>query len=284
MASSNVSAVTSHFPTANEGFSTTLNSTIASGATTLTFNGTSGLTDGTVFVGIIEPGLAGQQTFTGTVNIGGSQITGVKWTRGANTIHLAGVTIVDYVTGTGNNMTTKGIQVHANQDGTLKSSAIESALSGSTGTISTKVLTNPYKFSAYRNTSPQSIPGGVTKIQLNAERYDTGSNFDAITNFRFVAPVTGFYHFSWTVSCAVGAGDYYGSFIRVNGSTGTSEFVGTGFVSYIAFSNNYPGSADVSLTAGDYVELFFNNGSGLNRDIVNGANLTFLTGHLISLT
>jgi microcystin-dependent protein len=125
MASSNVSAVTSHFPTANEGFTTTLSSTILSGATTVPLNSTSGLTNGTVFVGIIEPGQAKEQTFTGIVDTGGAQITGVKWTRGTNADHTAGVTIVDYVSGTGNNMFTKGLLVSHDQDGTLKAGAVD---------------------------------------------------------------------------------------------------------------------------------------------------------------
>lgn len=124
MSSSNVSSVTNHFPTANEGFITTLGSTILSGATTVPLTTTSGLTNGTVFVGIVEPGTVGkEQTFTGTVDTAGNQITGVKWTRGTNTGHNAGVTVVDYVSGTGNNMFTKGLLVSHDQAGTLNTTA-----------------------------------------------------------------------------------------------------------------------------------------------------------------
>ena len=123
---SNVSAVTNHFPTANEGFITTLGSTILASAVTVPLTSVSGLTNGTIFVGIIEPGQANQQTFTGTVDTAGVQITGVKWTRGTNVDHTAGVTIVDYVSGTGNNMFTKGITEEHNQDGTHDEALITS--------------------------------------------------------------------------------------------------------------------------------------------------------------
>lgn len=126
MSSSNVSAVTNLFPTVNEGFITTLNSSIGSGATTVPLAGVSGLTDGSIFVGIIEPGQTKEQTFTGTVDSGGAQITGVKWTRNTNTTHTAGVTIVDYVSGTGINMISRGLQVSLKQDGTLNNGAISS--------------------------------------------------------------------------------------------------------------------------------------------------------------
>lgn len=142
MSSSNVSSVVKHFPQANEGFITTLGSTILSGAATVPLTTTSGLTNGSVFVGIIEPGVVGkEQTFTGTVDTSGTQITGVKWTRGSNTDHNAGVTIVDYVTGTHLNIMSKGIQEEHNQDGThgnINADSLASAgpVSGTTGTFS----------------------------------------------------------------------------------------------------------------------------------------------------
>jgi hypothetical protein len=118
MASSNVSSVVDYFATANEGFATTLGSTISSGATTVPLAGTSGLTNGSVFVGIIEPGATNQQVFTGLVDIADSQISSVVWTRGTNNSHVGGVAIVDYVTGTAFNMMSTGIQKQHNQNGT----------------------------------------------------------------------------------------------------------------------------------------------------------------------
>lgn len=120
MASSDVSSVTSHFSVAAEGFITTTSGSILSGAATIPLTSVSGLTNGNIFVGIIEPGLAKEQTFTGTVDTAGTQITGVVWTRNSNAAHSGGVTIVDYVTGTGHNMFTKGLLVAHNQDGTHK--------------------------------------------------------------------------------------------------------------------------------------------------------------------
>lgn len=154
MSSSNVTSVVNHFSNANEGFLTTLSSSILSGATTIPLTTVSGLTNGDIFVGIIEPSLTKQQTFTGTVDTSGSQLTGVVWTRGTNADHTAGVTIVDYVAGTGHNMMKKGILVGHNQNGTHKSGATYTApvLSGTvtgtyemagTGTYTNPTLTTP---------------------------------------------------------------------------------------------------------------------------------------------
>lgn len=127
MAGSNVSAVTNLFPIANEGFNTTLGSTIAAGATVVPLNSVTGLANGTVFVGIIEPGQTKEQVFTGIVDTGGSQITSVKWTRGTNDTHTTGVTIVDYVTGTGFNMLSTGVQKQHKQTGAHAAITADSA-------------------------------------------------------------------------------------------------------------------------------------------------------------
>jgi hypothetical protein len=115
---SNVSGATNYFPTVNEGFATTVGvGGVSSGGTTVPLTSVTGLTNGSVFVGVIEPGTTNQQVFTGIVNTGGSSITGVVWTRGANVAHAAGVTVVDYVTGTAINLIVTGILKQHTQAG-----------------------------------------------------------------------------------------------------------------------------------------------------------------------
>lgn len=125
MATSDVSAVTTNFfPKAHEGFITTVGgSGSTSGGATVPLTAVTGLTNGDIFVGIVEPGTGSEQTFTGVVDTGGLQITGVKWTRGSNVSHAAGKTVVDYVSGTYINLMQKGLLVSLNPDGTLKPSA-----------------------------------------------------------------------------------------------------------------------------------------------------------------
>lgn len=125
MAFSSVSGVTNHFAEAHEGFMTTLNASITAGADTVEVGSVAGLTDGEVVVWIIEPGTAKEQVFTGTVNTTMIQIEDVIWTRGTDVAHTAGVTIVDYVTGTSNNMLVKGMLVSHEQDGTFNENGLE---------------------------------------------------------------------------------------------------------------------------------------------------------------
>lgn len=128
--STNVGSVVKFFPSAQNGFTTTLASTISSGAATVPLNSIAGYNNGEVAVMIIEPTSAtAKQTFTGTVDTSGVRLTGVIWTAGTNQTHLSGVTVVDYESATHFSIISKGILQQHNQDGTH-------------GTITSTSLTN----------------------------------------------------------------------------------------------------------------------------------------------
>lgn len=131
------SLTTNFFPTPNEGFTTTTSSTIdSSSATTIPLNSVSGLTNGAILTGLIDPGNAKERAFTGVVDTGGSQVTSVVFTTGSNATHTAGATIVDYVTGTHIGQIVKGILQSLNQDGTVKNGVItNNTLSTATGEL-----------------------------------------------------------------------------------------------------------------------------------------------------
>jgi hypothetical protein len=117
--STNVSSVVSHFPDAENGFTTTTAGSVASGATTVALNSVAGYTNGEPAVFVIEPTSASaKQTFTGIVDTAGVQITDVVWTAGTNQTHALGVTVVDYATATHIAMISKGVKVEHAQEGT----------------------------------------------------------------------------------------------------------------------------------------------------------------------
>lgn len=139
--STSVTSVVNHFPYAQNGFTTTLASTISSGATTVPLNSVAGYTNGQTAVFVVDPSdLTKKQTFTGVVDTAGVQITSVVWTAGTNQTHSGGATVVDYATATHISMVTKGLLVSHNQDGTLKTSAVSSS-----GMLATGVVTSPKK-------------------------------------------------------------------------------------------------------------------------------------------
>ena len=63
--------------------------------------------------------------------------------------------------------------------------------------FSTNVAGNGPAFSAYLSGSAQSVTGGVwTKLACNTEEFDTNSNYDNATNYRFTPTVAGYYQVS----------------------------------------------------------------------------------------
>lgn len=115
---SDVSSATKYFSTVNEGFISTVGGAgVSAAGSSVPLSNMSGLTNGSVFVGIVEPGQTNQDVFTGTVNTGTQAIENVVWTRGPKAAHAAGVTVVDYISGTTINLMTKGILKEHGQDG-----------------------------------------------------------------------------------------------------------------------------------------------------------------------
>lgn len=117
---SDLTSVTNYLLTANEGFTTTISSDIASGAAIVPLSSVSGLTNATVFVGIIDPGSSTkQQVFTGTVDTANTRIINCVYTRGTSVDgHTNGAQVVDYVTGTAINMLSTALRQQHNQNGT----------------------------------------------------------------------------------------------------------------------------------------------------------------------
>ena len=111
--------------------------------------------------------------------------------------------------------------------------------------LSAGVAGNGPAFSAYF-TGSQTIPTNVaTKVQINTEEFDTNSNFDSATNYRFTPTVAGYYQVNGcvyattaTTNSAVyiyknGAGFKFANFPASN----SSAFVGA--VIYLNGSTDY---------------------------------------------
>lgn len=154
-------------------------------------------------------------------------------------------------------------------------------------TLTNKTLTNPIinytdttigvnvKARAARTTNQSIADATATKLTLDTETYDVGGDFDAVTNYRFTAPVTGYYMICAQVNYASAAdGSVEQLDIRKNGSDlvrATGRASGTGNASVNL-------SDIVLLTATDYIELWFTHGTGA------GENCTgFMSVHLLSV-
>lgn len=132
-------------------------------------------------------------------------------------------------------------------------------------------------FSVYR-TGNQSIGSASwTKIQLNTEEFDTANCFDSTTNYRFTPTVSGYYQFSFCVTCAAFSGSYALAEIYKNGSEAKK---GSNFSPNASAGPSSSGSALIYMNGStDYVELFFISSAA---STVNGTGVydTFFQGFL----
>ena len=68
--------------------------------------------------------------------------------------------------------------------------------------LGTNVAGNGPAFYAYRTATQTGIASATfTKIQLNVELFDTNSNYDNVTNYRFTPTVAGYYQVNFSVVC-----------------------------------------------------------------------------------
>lgn len=159
-----------------------------------------------------------------------------------------------------------------------------SALSdaATTATTATNLVGGTVAFSAYRATSNQSVSTGTpTKVALNAEEFDTNTNFDSVTNYRFTPTVAGYYSVLWSVAGQADAGTLtlVSSNIFKNGS---SVAIGTFFIHSGATQIISNGGKIIYFNGStDYIELYCTI-SGTSPFVNFGSYLTYLSGCRIS--
>ena len=123
-------------------------------------------------------------------------------------------------------------------------------------------VTTPSRPSFFVSHDSASSAGLNGTLNFNTVHSNTGSHFD-ITNDRFVAPVAGFYHFSFTgLGCGTSGGGQLpaGNAVRVEIQRSTDS--GSNYTAfahaygYFGSSASYPNvacSGNIELTVGDYV-------------------------------
>lgn len=138
------------------------------------------------------------------------------------------------------------------------------------------------KARAYRTTSAQTITTStVTKVQLNAETYDPGNDFDSTSNYRYVVSLAGYYlmigQTAWAADdTSTGSRAAY---IYVNGAVSAYSQV---------FRSENPQGTGINVSdirylfANDYVELYAYHTRGSDLQVTTGESATFLVVQRIS--
>lgn len=127
----------------------------------------------------------------------------------------------------------------------------------------------------YTNAGGQTIATVTTaKVQFRSKTYDTQSEFDAVTNYRFIATVAGKYlimaHLKFTETTDVTNTTIY---IYKNGAIAAEEtkLGGSNTIAYLLIQDI------LSLAANDYVEIFMNNGAGSTITLGSAEKDSFLS-------
>jgi hypothetical protein len=177
-----------------------------------------------------------------------------------------------------------GIITTADNTGTLnlQSGGTTIATINSTGLsmASGKVLapTGP-AFSAYAGSSQNTTSNVYTKVQFPNEEFDTNSNFDSSTNYRFTPTVAGYYQLNVSVSVN-GAPTRFAIQLYKNGSAYkiiTDITCGTGTT-----PNAIAGSTVVYLNGStDYVEVYASQVSATGFYSNSTTVFTWFNGSLI---
>ena len=133
-------------------------------------------------------------------------------------------------------------------------------------------------FKAYRSTS-FNFTTTVSKINLQSESFDVGSDYDNATNYRFNVPVTGYYYIQ-AKGYLTDPGDANRALVHIykNGAAITASQVG---VSGAATDPSVDVTNFVYLTAGDYIEIYIQVTTGTIAGIANEAS-TYLSGFLVA--
>ncbi len=154
-------------------------------------------------------------------------------------------------------------------------------------TASTLTLTAPAQtatigiqgpaFSVYRSGNQTGVANTTfTKVQLNTETFDTNSNFDPTTNYRFTPTVAGYYQISGAVSIEGSSSiTRFFSTIYKNGveTYRGADITGSGVQSVVSAVLFLNGSTD-------YVELYgWGQGSGIQ--FYGQPPSTYFTGCLV---
>ena len=150
--------------------------------------------------------------------------------------------------------------------------------------LGTNVVGNGPAFSAYLSSSTQSVTNSTwTKVQLNAEQFDTNNNFDSTTNYRFTPTVAGYYQFSLVVNCSYAGTTQKNNVISIykNGSSNKQSYIQTDGTSIYGSPSL---SVIISMNGStDYVEAYGYINGGTSPIFVGdtGALNTYFSGALV---
>ena len=150
-------------------------------------------------------------------------------------------------------------------------------LPAATGTV--MVSGNMPAFSAYASSNTNVSANTWTKIAFQTKEFDTNTNYDAVTNYRFTPTVAGYYNF---ISC-----------VQLNNGIGATQFLVSFYQNGVIAKRIVKGDSNtlfgIPVTAliycngtTDYVEVYANVAYTSGTLASNaGASVTYFQGYLV---
>ena len=138
------------------------------------------------------------------------------------------------------------------------------------------------KFRAYAGANQAISTGTATKVQLNTELFDTNSNFDSTTNYRFTPTVAGKYQINVGLTMQFDVGDIatdWAIYIYKNG-VGYSQIEQRNVIASAITGLSISDIVDCNGSS-DYIELYVYQAAGANRDVLGSSNVTWMSGSLL---
>jgi len=123
-----------------------------------------------------------------------------------DTNFATGITLGNTTVYLGNTTTSLGNVTLTNA--TISSGNIAGGIANSTITqamFAAGVAGNGPAFFAYQSAGQSITNGSFTKVQWQSKLFDTNSNFDNTTNYRFTPTVAGYYQFNVCISMTIGS-------------------------------------------------------------------------------
>lgn len=156
---------------------------------------------------------------------------------------------------------------------TFTGTATAATINATTIQIGGNLAVNGPAFSAYQSSAQTLSANTWTKIQFQTEEFDTNSNFDNTTNYRFTPTIAGYYQISggFLVSTTITSCNLavYKNGANFKWFNALNASVTGGFGSTLIYFN---GSTD-------YVELYAQIGAG--QALSTGASNTYFQGVMV---
>ena len=150
-------------------------------------------------------------------------------------------------------------------------------LPAATGTV--MVSGNMPAFSAYLSSNQIVTNSTITKVTFNTKEFDTNSNYDSTTNYRFTPTIAGYYQVNLTLDLSgSGSPSRFIGFIYKNGS----EFKRPFDIQSSAVGNGFSGSQIIYMNGStDYIESYVYITAVSTPTVASGANLSYFQASLV---